>query len=437
MTPDTTSSHRDPSGDEASELEIPELDRLRAMDEADPLAWARERFRLPSGIIYFDGNSLGPVLEHGREHIQRVVEDQWGRDLIASWNRHGWIDLPTRVGEALAPLLGAAPGQVVACDSVSVNLFKLLACGLKLRPGRHTVLCQADHFPTDLYIAQGLTALLGTPYRVRYVDLDRLESFLAEDPEADDVAVVSMGHVDFRSGRLMNMERLTHAAHRAGALALWDLSHSAGAMPVALDASGVDLAVGCGYKFLNGGPGSPAFLYVAERHVAACVNPLPGWLGHREPFAFARDYEPAAGVERFVCGTPPILALASLDAALEVWQEVDLHALRRKSMALGDELIRRVERYGADLGLRLISPRSARERGSQVSLAHQQGYAVMQALIEAGVVGDFRAPDILRFGLTPLYQRFEDVGIAVAELVRILRTETWREPRFARRSKVT
>lgn len=414
--------------------------QLESWDADDELGWAREQFLLPAGTLYFDGNSLGPLTRGSRDRVREVTERQWGKDLITSWNAHGWIDLPSEVGAKLSPLLGAAEGQVVACDSVSVNLLKVLSAALALRPDRRTILCQADHFPTDLYIAQGLADLVrgsGRDVRLRYLEVDEMEAFLRDDPGASDVVGISLGHVDFRRGRLFPMAEITAAAHRAGALTVWDLSHSVGALPVELDGCEVDFAVGCGYKFLNGGPGAPAFLYAAQRHQKACRQPLQGWLGHREPFAFARDYRPAAGVERFVCGTPPIVALASLDAALELWQRVDLEVLRRKSERLGDLFLELVGRFSDELGLRVDCPTDASQRGSQVCLAHEHGYAVMQALIERGVVGDFRAPNILRFGLTPLYQRYVDIWDAVLELEKVLRDGIYRESRFQVRSKVT
>ncbi len=407
------------------------------LDRHDPLAVCRDRFHLPEELLYFDGNSLGPLPKASREHLFQVVNRQWGEDLIGSWNSHDWIGLPRRVGRRIAPLIGAQPDQVVVCDSVSVNLFKLLAAATDLRPDRRTLLCQADHFPTDLYITQGLARLRGRGYRPAYVEADDLEAYLLDPELGNDVAVVSLGHVDFRTGRLLDMAGLTETIHRAGALALWDLSHSAGALPVRLDEHRVDFAVGCGYKFLNGGPGAPSFLYVAERHLQQTVNPLSGWFGHSDPFAFTRDYAPAAGIDRFVCGTPPILAMAALDAALDVWQGVDLQVLRAKSIGLGDLFLGLVAERCAGWGLSPACPARAELRGSQVCWTHAQGYGVMQALIERRLIGDFRAPDILRFGLCPLYQRYVDVWDAVEILRQVLESEAYRDPRFHRRSKVT
>ena len=412
-------------------------DMLAELDQTDPLARCRDGFHLAEDLLYFDGNSLGPLPRPCREHLDRVLDEQWGQDLIASWTVHGWIDLPRRIGRRIAPLIGAGSEQVVVCDSVSVNLFKLLTAAIELRPDRRTLLCQADHFPTDLYIAQGLAGLRGHGYRVDYVGVDDLSGHLQDPERGGDVAVVSLGHVDFRTGGLLDMEELTRVIHGAGALALWDLSHSAGALPVRLEDCGVDFAVGCGYKFLNGGPGAPSFLYVAERHLDQAVNPLSGWFGHQDPFAFSRDYQPAAGIDRFICGTPPILAMASLDAALDVWQGVRLEDVREKSIRLGDLFLRLVEERCEGLGLSPACPADAQLRGSQVCWTHPQGYAVMQALIEHRLVGDFRAPDILRFGLCPLYQRYVDLWDAVEILRRVLESKVYLEPRFQTRAKVT
>ena len=413
-----------------------------ALDAVDELAWARRQFRLPEGLLYFDGNSLGPLTHASRERLRRVTDLEWGEDLITSWTGHDWIGLARSVGAKIAPLVGAEPDQVVVCDSVSVNLLKVLAAAVGLRPEARTLLCQADHFPTDLYVAQGLAQALGRDYEVRYVEVDDLERFWADDPKRHDVAVLCLSHVDFRSGHLLSMGPITEQAQAAGAAVVWDLSHSAGALPVHLDACRVDFAVGCTYKFLNGGPGAPAFLYAARRHLPHCRQPLQGWLGHREPFAFRRHYEPADGIDRFVSGTPPILALASLDAALDLWLEVDIVALRRKSEALGELFLDLVQARLGDLndgepGWSVASPRRPSERGSQICLGHPEAYAVMQALIERRLVGDFREPDILRFGLTPLYHRYVDVWDAVTVLERVLRDGVFKDPRFSARAKVT
>ena len=402
------------------------------LDRRDPLARFRERFVLPEGVIYLDGNSLGPLLKSVPERVRQVVEREWARGLIRSWNAARWIDLPQRVGDKIAPLIGAEPGEVVAADSTSVNLFKLLSAALALQRGRAVILSERDNFPTDLYVAQGLRDQLGSRHEIKLVDASGIR-----DAIDDRVAVVMLTHVNFRTGARHDLAAITAAAHEKGALVLWDLSHSVGAMPLALNAARADLAIGCGYKYLNGGPGAPAFLYVRRDLQDRIRSPLAGWMGHREPFAFVPDYAPAEGILRTLCGTPPVLAMAALDAALDLWAEVDLQALRAKSVALADLLIALVEAEGSSLGLTLATTREAEQRGSQVSFAHPEGYAVMQALIARGVIGDYRAPDLIRFGLTPLYLRYVDVFDAVAILADILRHRHWDRAEFKQRAKVT
>lgn len=404
-----------------------------ALDRADPLAHKRDEFFLPEGVIYLDGNSLGCLPLRARERAREVVDTQWGRDLIRSWNIHGWIDLPTRCGEKIAPLVGAAPGQVICCDSISVNLFKLLAAGLALQPGRTRLVAVEGDFPTDLYMAQGLQALLGSG-RCRLDILPRAE---LEQSLGDDVALLLLSQVDFRSGRLEDMAAITRLAHRHGALVVWDLAHSAGVVEVALDACGADFAVGCGYKYLNGGPGAPSFLYAATRHQAAVSQPLSGWMGHRAPFDFEGGYQRAEGVRRFLAGTPPVLSMSVLEAALGVFDDVPLPQLRAKSLALSDLFIGLMERDPLLAGFRLGTPRDHALRGSQLAWRHPEAWAICQALIERGVIGDFRAPDILRVGFSPLYLRAADVHRAVEILADIMASGSWQAPRFRRRARVT
>ena len=402
------------------------------LDRRDPLARFRERFLLPEGVIYLDGNSLGPLLKSVPARIGQLVEREWGEGLIRSWNAARWIDLPQRVGDKIAPLIGAEAGEVVAADSTSVNLFKLLSAALTLQRGRSIILSERDNFPTDLYVAQGVRDQLGCRHELKLVDAADIRDAIDEQ-----VAVVMLTHVNFRNGARHDMTAITRAAHDKGALVLWDLSHSVGAMPLSLGAARADLAIGCGYKYLNGGPGAPAFLYVRRDLQDRIRPPLSGWMGHREPFAFVTDYAPAEGILRNLCGTPPVLAMAALDAALDIWAEVDLAALRAKSVALADLMISLVDEQGRGLGLTLATTRDAEQRGSQVSFAHPEGYAVMQALIARGVIGDYRAPDLIRFGLTPLYLRYVDVFDAVAILAEILRDRLWDRADFKRRAKVT
>ena len=408
---------------------------LAKRDAGDPLAHFRERFALPEGVIYLDGNSLGAPPLAAAERLQTLITDEWGGGLIRSWNRHDWIGLPQRAGDKIARLIGASPGEVVVADSTSVNLFKLLASALVLRPGRASILTEADNFPTDGYIIEGLLGLMGRPLDdIKYWDHTGKREVIAAIDQ--DTAVVALTHVNYKSGRVHDMAAITAAAHEAGALMCWDLCHSAGAMPVALNDCGVDFAVGCGYKYLNGGPGAPAFLYVAKRLQNEITPPLSGWMGHEAPFAFDQDYRPAPGIARNLCGTPPILGMACLDTALDVMLEADMDQIRQKSLALSDAFIALVEQECGGLGFAITAPPAAR-RGSQVSLAHSRAYPVMQALIAAGVIGDFRTPDIMRFGFAPLYIRHTDIWDAVAVLKEIMQTRAWDKPEFHTRGKVT
>jgi kynureninase len=352
-----------------------------------------------------------------------MVEREWGEGLIRSWNEAGWYDLPRGLGDRIAPLIGAAAGQTVVCDSTSVNLFKVITAALRLRPDRRVIVSELGSFPTDLYLTEG--AAPGHERRLISRDGDTVQEL---DKLLDQsVAVLLLSHVDYRTGELRDMAAITERAHRDGVLTVWDLCHSVGALPVRLDACDVDFAVGCTYKYLNGGPGSPAFLYAAARHHDSAEQPLTGWFGHADPFAFEPGYRPAPGIGRFLTGTPPLLSLAGLAAALDLWEDVDLDALRAKSLALSSLFLR----LTAPLGLPPLTPAAPERRGSQVSLRHPQAYAVMQALIERGVIGDFRAPDVLRFGFTPLYLGHAEVWDAAEALREVLASGVWREPRFA------
>ena len=403
------------------------------LDANDPLAQLRSAFALPAGKTYLDGNSLGALPNAVAQRLDTTVRAEWGDDLVASWNRHDWIGLPGRVGEKIAPLIGAAPGQVICCDSISVNLFKLLASALKLQPGRRFIVSEADNFPTDLYMAEGLRELLG-PERcdLRAIPRDGLIDALDED-----VAVLMLTQVNFRTGEMHDMARLTRAAHDAGALVLWDLAHSAGVLPVQLDDCGVDMAVGCGYKFLNGGPGAPAFLYLAEALQNRVQQPLTGWMGHRRAFDFVPGYEAAQGIEHYLSGTPGILGMVALDEALSLFDGLDLNAVRAKSLALTETFMKGLAATPALSSFRCLTPGDPQRRGSQVSLAHEHGYAIAQALIEEGIIVDFRAPDIVRFGFAPLYISFADVAKALAALTGVMVSERYREPRFSERARVT
>lgn len=417
------------------------LQDCRALDAGDPLAPLRDLFTLPEGVIYLDGNSLGPLPKAAPERVARAVRDEWGEGLIRSWNSAGWYELPRRVGDRIATLVRARAGEVVATDSTSINLFKVLSAALSIvaadAPARRTIVSERTNFPTDLYIAEGLC-------RERGFTLQLLE---AEDiPAALDerTAVLMLTHVNYRTGAMHDMRALTQAAHAAGALAVWDLCHSAGAVEVDLHGADADFAVGCGYKYLNGGPGAPAFLWVHPRHADRCWQPLSGWWSHEAPFAFTPDYRPASGIARYLCGTQPILSLTALDCGLDTvlaaQPQGGMAALRRKSLALTDLFIALVEERCAGHGLGLATPREHARRGSQVSLTRAEGaYAIVQALIARGVIGDFRAgtPDILRFGFTPLYLRFEDVWRAAEHLRQVLAEQEWRRPEFNRQHAVT
>lgn len=385
----------------------------------DPLASFRDRFLLPEGVIYLDGNSLGPLPKDTPARVARAVEREWGESLIRAWNDHGWIDLAARVGEKIGRLIGAAPGGTVAGDSTSINLFKCLHAALDLRPGRHVILTESGNFPTDLYIADAVG-----PVRITNDPLAGLDR---------DVAVLMLTHVNYRTGEMHDMASVTAAAHAAGALVVWDLSHSVGAVPLDLAGCGADFAVGCGYKYLNGGPGAPAFLSVAPAHRASPRFPLTGWLGHADPFAFETAFRPAAGVAAAVVGTPPILSLVALESGVDLMLEAPMDAIRAKSIAL-------TERFRVALdarGFRCISPADPARRGSQVAFAHPDAYAIVQALIARGVIGDFRAPDTMRFGFAPLYLRYQDVDSAIAILDDIMRSGAWRDPAYQQRRAVT
>lgn len=409
---------------------LPEF--IQALDAADPLAAFGQRFNLPDGLVYLDGNSLGALPRDTPARVARAITDEWGRDLIRSWNTAGWMDMPMRIGDKIGRLIGALPGETVCADSTSINVFKALSAALRLNPGRKVILSEPDNFPTDLYMAQGLTGLLNDGHRLVLKTPDEIEAALNAD-----TAVLMLTHVNYRSGRMHDMARLTAKAHAVGALVVWDLAHSAGAVPVDLTAAGADMAVGCGYKYLNGGPGAPAFIMVAGRHQARFSQPLSGWLGHADPFAFSVDYRPAAGIGRALCGTPAVLNMTALECGMDVMLEADQGAMRAKSLALTDLFIAEVEARGAGRGLSLLTPREHHLRGSQVSFAHAEGYAIMQALIARGVIGDFRAPDILRFGFTPLYTRYADAWKAAGALADILATGAWDRPEFKARKKVT
>ena len=408
----------------------------QALDDADPLREFRGRFTLPADRIYLDGNSLGALPAATPARLQEVVAREWGQGLVGSWNDARWIEAPLRVGDKIGRLIGAQAGETAVADSTSVNLYKLLSMALALRPQRRVILSESDNFPTDLYMAQGLITQLGRGYELRLLPpgagADEVEAALG--PE---VAVLMLSHVNYRSGAMHPMRRFTHSAQAAGALTLWDLAHSAGAVPLELAADQADFAVGCGYKYLNGGPGAPAFLYVATRWHEQVVSPLAGWFGHAQQFGFSPAYTPAAGIARTLCGTPPILSLAALEVGVDLMLEAPMPVLREKSVALGEHFIKLVEQRLAGAGFELASPRQAQARGSQVCLRHAQAWPICRALGARGVVGDFRDPDILRFGFTPLYTSYCEVWDTVEQLRQVMASGQWREPRYAARLAVT
>jgi kynureninase len=412
-------------------------ERCLEADRLDPLARLREEFDLPPGLIYLDGNSLGVLPHRARLRGLEVLEREWGRGLIRSWNTAGWFEMPARLGEKLGRLLGAGPGEVIVTDTTSLNLFKALAAALRIqrasRPERRVIVSERDNFPTDLYIVQGMIDFLQQGYELRLVD--------AEHPLAaaldEEVAVVSLSHVNYRTGAMHDLAAVTALVRRHGALAIWDLAHSAGAVPIDLHDADTDFAIGCTYKYLNGGPGAPAFIWVSPRHQDRFWQPLSGWWGHQAPFAMASDYQPAHGIRRFLCGTPPILSLALVECGLDIALGADITAVRAKSLALTDLFIRLVEDRCAAHPLTLITPREHAARGSQVSFRHPGGYAVMQALIARGVIGDYREPEVLRFGITPLYVGHADVWDAVEALRDILDTRAWDRSEYRCRAAVT
>jgi len=404
--------------------------RAERLDAADPLAEARQRFVLPEGLVYLDGNSLGALPAGVADTVARVVEQQWGQDLITSWNRHDWCDAPRRVGGRLARLLGAHADEVVVADSTSANLFKVLVAAARMRPGRSTLVIEPGNFPADLYVADSVGELLGL--RVVRVEPSQVGTVLD-----DDVAVVCYSHVDYRTGRAHDMAGVTAAVHDAGALAVWDLSHSAGALPVDLNGCDVDFAVGCGYKYLNGGPGAPAYVMVARRHQEQVRSPLTGWTGHARPFAIEGSYEAAPGVDRMRNGTPPVLSLLALEAALAAFDDLDMAQVREKSLSLTSFFIDLTDEVLAPLGFCVLTPRAPAERGSQVSLRHEEAYGVVQALIDRRVVGDYREPDVVRLGFAPLYLRHLDVVRAVEQAVTAVTAGEHRDQRYAVRTTVT
>jgi len=403
------------------------MEKAQALDAADPLGPLREAFFIPDGMIYFDGNSLGAMPKAALGIVNEATQQEWATDLITSWNKAGWFELPTVYGDKLAPVIGASVGEVAICDSTSINLYKALFAGLSLRPERHVILAERSSFPTDLYMVEGVLAARAG------LEMQLVEDLLSAIDES--VAVVLVNHVDYRTGKVAEVEKITARAHEMGAVVIWDLCHSAGVLPVGLNAAGADLAIGCTYKYLNGGPGAPAFIYCAAKHLPHVSQPLSGWWGHAKPFAFDTGFTPDAGIRKFLCGTQPILSFRALEAGLDVISGLDMAQVRAKSQSLTALFIELVE--AAVPSLALAAPRDAEARGSQVSFSHEHAYPIVQALIERGVVGDFRMPNILRFGFSPLYLSHMDVVRAVEILREIMESGLWQEARFQARGAVT
>jgi kynureninase len=405
---------------------------IAALDAADPLAALREEFEIPEGLLYLDGNSLGPLTRAARLRMVEVVEQQWGHSLIRGWNDHDWMGAPRRVGDAIAGLIGAEPGEVIVADSTSANLFKLAVAAMQARPDRKVVLSEPGDFPTDLYMLEGTIRTLGEGRRLELRPADEIEAALTEE-----VALLVLCHAHYKTARIRDMARLTAAAHAVGALVIWDLSHSAGVLEVDLNGCNADLAVGCGYKYLNGGPGAPAFLFVARRHQDNLVSPLSGWMGHSAPFTFQDAYDPSCGIERFACGTPPVLGVSALECGVALSVRAGPKALRAKAAALTDLFISRVEAGPAASELRLVTPRKASQRGGHVSFSHPDGYAIVQALIARNVIGDFRDPDIARFGFSPLTLSFAQVARAADILGEVVSGSLYDRPEYRKRAAVT
>ena len=401
--------------------------------EWDSLSNLRESFLIPKNVIYLNGNSLGPLQFRVKQRLEEVVDLEWGEDLITSWNKHDWMDLPEKVGEKIAPIIGASSGQVVCCDSISINLFKLLASAIQLRPNRTKILSQFDNFPTDLYVAKGLERLLGKSRCT--LELCASKDLIAA--MTGEVSVLMLSHVNFRDGSILDVADLTRRAHENGILVIWDLAHSAGVLSVALDDWDVDFALGCGYKYLNGGPGAPSFLYVNRRLHGQFIQPLQGWMGHEKPFQFEHEFVPAAGTRQFVAGTPQILSLVALDSALEIFQDLDILSLQEKALTLSTYFLELFLKESDLDEFQLVSPTDPLKRGAQLSFSHPSAYAISRAWLEEGVIADFRAPNILRVGFSPMILSIKDIDLAVKKLIAVMQSRSFMEEKFQEKQNVT
>ena len=410
------------------------LDYLQDLDNNDPLAKYREEFHLPKNIIYFDGNSLGLLPKRTFKNLEKTICQEWGQELIKSWNNANWINLPQTLGNKIAPLLGAKPGEVIVVDSTSVNLFKVLTSALTLNKSRKFIVSEASNFPSDLYILEGVNEMFGNNF----------ESYLIEEGETDiesyidsSTAVVMLSHTNYKTGRISDMKKITAHAHNQGALIVWDLSHSVGVMPMDLHENNVDFAVGCTYKHLNGGPGAPGFLYVNHDLIEHVSQPLTGWLGHVNPFAFESKYNPSNDINKYICGTPPILSYKAVESGLDIFKGISMLMVREKSIQLSEMFIALIQQECGEFDFELFSPKNADQRGSQVSFKHDDAYPIMQSLIAHGIIGDYREPNILRFGISPLYMRFEDIWEAIMCLKNIMKSREWDSDQFKKRNYVT
>ena len=409
------------------------LEDLKYLDKQDPLSRYREEFFLPKNTIYFDGNSLGPVPKKTIKNLNKTINEEWGKDLINSWNKANWINLPQTLGDKIAPLLGAKSGEVVVVDSTSLNLFKVLTSALRLNKNRKKIVSESTNFPSDLYILEGVNGMLNNHYECQLIDDDiNFEKYIDSS-----TAVVMLSHINYKTGRISDMKKITDYAHQQGALVVWDLSHSVGVIPMDLHNIGVDFAVGCTYKHLNGGPGAPGFLYVHSDLIAIVSQPLSGWLGHSDPFAFEAKYTPANNINKFICGTPSILSYKAVESALDIFDEISLEQVREKSIQLSELFIKLIKQECGDFGFELFSPIDAALRGSQISYKHENAYPIMQSLISRGIIGDYREPNILRFGISPLYMRYEDVWSAIICLKNIMQSNEWDSSNFKIRNYVT
>ena len=403
------------------------------LDQIDPLADVRDEFTLPQDLIYFDGNSLGPLPKRTINTLETMIHNEWGDGLISSWNNENWINMPRELGNKIAPLIGAKTGEVVVVDSTSVNLFKVLTSALLLSKNRRNILSEAGNFPSDLYILEGVNKMLGENYERRLIEEGDYEIDKYIDAST---AVVMLSHVNYKTGRISDIKRITSVAHEKGALVIWDISHSVGVMPLDLHNCDVDFAVGCTYKHLNGGPGAPGFLYVHNSLIEKVSQPLTGWMGHIQPFEFIADYQPANDIGKYICGTPPIIAYKAIESGLTVFEQVSMNVVREKSIKLSEMFIKLMDQECIEFDFTLISPLKNQDRGSQVSFTHSKGFSIMQTLISRGIIGDFREPNILRFGLSPLYMRFENIWKAVLCLRKIMQTKEWESKKFNKKKGI-